>query len=229
MTPAPSPRSETSLDVHLCLLCTQPFLGQKARPPWSSRLVCWGGWSTQCRPGLRGVEGLTRAAQCGTIAACAGTHHRAPRRCAEAMYWQQAEAVQYPAEPGPRDHPTHTPATCRTIPDAFTPQVDMCRQAVAAAAAAFGKPGGLSGQTRASPFEQPRGGGGLPRQHVPVAPSPFDSQLVQNSLRAEPELMRSFSATLGDGSTYVPPSGSTFQCVRGRSALRASESLDSEG
>ena len=145
------------------------------------------------------------------------------------MYWQQAEAVQYPAEPGPRDHPTHTPATCRTIPDAFTPQVDMCRQAVAAAAAAFGKPGGLSGQTRASPFEQPRGGGGLPRQHVPVAPSPFDSQLVQNSLRAEPELMRSFSATLGDGSTYVPPSGSTFQCVRGRSALRASESLDSEG
>ena len=105
----------------------------------------------------------------------------------------------------------------------------MCRQAVAAAAAAFGKPGGLSGQTRASPFDQPRGGGGLPRQHVPVAPSPFDSQLVQNSLRAEPELMRSFSATLGDGSTYVPPSGSTFQCVRGRSALRASESLDSEG
>ena len=43
--------------------------------------------------------------------------------------------------------------------------------------------------------------------------------------------MRSFSATLGEGSSYVPPNGGSFQCVRGRSALRdgRTDSLDSEG
>ena len=43
--------------------------------------------------------------------------------------------------------------------------------------------------------------------------------------------MRSFSATLGEGSSYVPPNGGSFQSVRGRSALRdgRTDSLDSEG
>ena len=59
----------------------------------------------------------------------------------------------------------------------------MCRQAVAAAAAAFGKPGGLSGQARSPPFDPARGGQG---GHLPVAPSPFDSQLVHSSLQPEP-------------------------------------------
>ena len=125
MTPHHLREERRHLDVHLCLLCTQPFLGQKARPPWSSRLVCWGGWSTQCRPGLRGVEGLTRAAQCGTIAPCAGTHHRAPRRCAWiltrfCMFW--GTLATYPLQRPPVSPRTGRTAQCSLESPPLTPR-----------------------------------------------------------------------------------------------------------
>ena len=84
-----------------------------------------------------------------------------------------------PPHPSPNPDPNPTPKPS---------QVDMCRQAVAAAAAAFGKPGGLSGQARSPPFDPARGGQG---GHLPVAPSPFDSQLVHSSLH---ELQRAAAA-----------------------------------
>ena len=80
----------------------------------------------------------------------------------------------------------------------------MCRAAVAAAAAAVGKPGAAAA---ASALPRPGGlpmlhslstqQGGVARQHMPLAPSPFDSQLLAQSLRNEPDFMRSLGVAGG--------------------------------